>query len=163
MLLHNQRGAAITWDGEVEYKWEPYGACEVPDVLVPLIKSTGFPVDVAPVPPKEKAERAAALTTEAESALELERVRQALASAEARAVEAKAAAEAADIRATAVRAEADAIKEELRVRTEELRSARSDAAGFEKLIVEKTAELAKLKEQLKVEQAKHAAPETKKK
>ena len=57
MLLHNQRGAEISWE---DFSWAPYGACDVPDELVPLIKSTGFPVGVAPVPPKEKAARAAA-------------------------------------------------------------------------------------------------------
>jgi hypothetical protein len=157
MLLHNQRGAAISWEanGQV-YAWAPYGACELPDVYVPLIKSQGFPVDVVPVPPKEKAERHAALATEAEAAQEAGKLRKALESAEALVLESKSAAEAADIRAADVRAELEKVTELLRTREEELRVSRGEAAECGKLLTEATAEIAKLKEQLALEQAKSA-------
>lgn len=50
MLLHNQRGVAISWDDGGYFKWEPFGSCEVPDELAELIKATGFPVGAAPAP-----------------------------------------------------------------------------------------------------------------
>jgi hypothetical protein len=164
MLLHNQRGASVSWEANgVVYEWAPYGACELPDAYVPLIKSEGFPVDVTPVPPKEKAERAAALATESDAAVEIESLRKAAATAEALAAEAKRAAEAADIRATAVREEADGAKERVRVLEEELRSLRADATEYESMIAAASAENAKLKEQLKLEHAKTAELSPKKK
>lgn len=164
MLLHNQRGATVSWEanGQV-YEWAPYGACELPDNLVPLIKSEGFPVDVAPVPPKAKAERAAALATESEAALALQRAQKDLADALDVAQEARAAAAAADVRATAVREEADAAKERVLALEEEVRTLRSDAAAFEKLIAESSAKVAKLEAQLKVDAQAKSAPKTKEK
>ncbi len=158
MLLHSQRGAPLSWEANgVVYEWAPYGACELPDNLVPLIKSEGFPVDVAPVPPKEKADRAAALATESEAAAALEHARKDLDMANARAQEAKSAAEAADLRATALRADLDAATERNRVLEEEVRSLRADATEYEGMINASSKEVAKLKEQLK------AAHEPKKK
>lgn len=157
MLLHNQRGALVSWEAHGRtYEWAPYGACELPDDLVPLIKSEGFPVDVAPVPPKEKAERTAALMVESDAAATIEKLRNDLANAEARAQEARAAAEASDIRATGVRAEADAAKERVRVLEEETRTLRSDSTEYERMVADSSAEVAKLREQLKLEQASRA-------
>lgn len=157
MLLHNQRGAAVSWEAHGRtYDWAPYGACDLPDDLVPLIKSEGFPVDVAPIPPKEKAERSAALMAESGAAATIEKLRSDLATAEARAQEAKAAAEASDIRATAVRAEADGAKERIRVLEEETRTLRTDATEYERMVADSSAEVVKLKEQLKLEQASRA-------
>ncbi len=157
MLLHNQRGSRIAWE-DGGFEWEPYGACEVPDGLVPLIKSTGFPVDVAPVAPREKARRAAEQQSESEleSELEaeLEKAKRALLASEDATTQAKAAAQAADIRATQVRADADQAIERVRVLDEEVRALRADAAEFEKMFSDQSAEIGKLKEMLALEHAK---------
>jgi hypothetical protein len=152
MLLHNQRGSRITWE-DGGFEWEPYGACEVPDALVPLIKSTGFPVDVAPVAPREKARRAAEQHSESASEVEIEAAKKALLAAEDAANQAKCATEAADIRAAQVRVEADQAIERARVLDEEVRVLRADAPVFEKMIADQAAEIAKLKESLALEQA----------
>jgi hypothetical protein len=149
MLLHNQRGSRIAWE-DGGFEWEPYGACEVPDGIVDLIKSTGFPVDVAPVAPREKARRAAEQQSESELEAELEKAKKALLASEDAASQAKAAAEAADIRATQVRAEAD----RARVLDEEVRALRADATEFEKMLSDQSAEIGKLKEALALERAK---------
>lgn len=148
MLLHNQRGAAISWDGDVEYKWEPYGACDVPDELVPLIRATGFPVDVAPVAPREKARRAVEAASESEQTTALEAAKAALASAVDATGEAKAAAAAADARATEARKDADQFKERVRVLEEEARTLRGSATDLETLVSEKSREIGKLKQEL---------------
>ncbi|UOF77389.1 hypothetical protein [Caudoviricetes sp.] len=151
MLLHNQRNAVISWEADGrEYTWQPYGACDLPDVFVPLIRAQGFPVDVVPVPPKEKAERAAAEQTDSEMALALEAARKETAAATVLVTEAKAAAEAADQRAATVRAELDAANERVRVLEEELRSVRGDSAAYEKLLSESAAKISKLEEELKI-------------
>lgn len=153
MLLHNQRGAPVSWEANgVVYEWAPYGACELPDNLVPLIKSEGFPVDVAPVPPKEKADRAAALATESETVAALERARKEADLADGRAREAKAAAEAADVRATGIRAELDSANEKCRVLEEQVRSLRADATEYEGMLSASSKEIAALKERLKAAQ-----------
>jgi hypothetical protein len=153
MLLHNQRGSRIAWE-DGGFEWEPYGACEVPDGIVDLIKSTGFPVDVAPVAPREKARRAAEQQSESELEAELEKAKKALLASEDAASQAKAAAEAADIRATQVRAEADQAIERARVLDEEVRALRADATEFEKMLSDQSAEIGKLKEALALERAK---------
>ncbi len=164
MLLHNQRGATVSWEahGRV-YEWAPYGACELPDDLVPLIKSEGFPVDVVPVPPKEKAERTAALMAESDAEATIEQLRKDLATASALAQESKAAAEASDIRASSVRDEADAAKERVRVLEEEVRTLRTDATEYERMVADASAEAVRLKEQLKLEQASRSASKPKEK
>lgn len=151
MILHNQRGASVSWeaDGTV-YKWEPYGACELPDNLVPLIKSEGFPVDVTSVTPKERAQIAASLASDSEVEQALEQTRKSLALAETRLLEAKSAAEAADLRAGALRTELDAASERLRVSEQELQSLRSDSGEYEKMVADGQGEIARLKERVKV-------------
>lgn len=153
MLLHNQRGSRISWE-DGGFSWEPYGACEVPDALVPLIKSTGFPVDVAPVAPREKARRAAEQLSESELEAEIEKAKKALLASEDAAGQAKAAAEAADIRAAQVRVEADQAIERTRVLEEEVRTLRADASEFEKMLSDQSTEIGKLKEALAIEHAK---------
>jgi hypothetical protein len=162
MLLHNQRGARVSWEanGQV-FAWEPYGSCEIPDVLVAHIKSEGFPVSVNPVAPKERAERAAAETTESQQALELAQLRKDLDQAKTQLRDAIATAEASDLRANAVRAEADGAAERARVLEQEVAGLRKDAAEYEKLLAESATQMGKLREQLKLEQAK--APEAQKK
>lgn len=149
MLLHNQRGAPISWEAHGRiYRWEPYGACELPDDLVPLLKGQGFPVDVTPVPAKAKAEQAAVVLSDDAKTQEITRLRKELADAEARAAEAKQAAEAADLRGTAARADADAVQETVRVQDEQIRTLRRDADEYQKLLAEAGQEAARLREQL---------------
>lgn len=152
MLLHNQLNAPISWEalGAV-YSWEPYGALELPDELVPLIRSEGFPVDVAPVPPREKSGRAAAEAaahaTESETAKALAAAREQVNEAEERARVAKAAAEAADLRAAGLRGELDGANSQILALNEEVRTLRADAGEYEKMLSEQSTELAKLKGQ----------------
>lgn len=151
MLLHNQRSAAVSWEALGHtYAWEPYGACEVPDHLVPLLKSEGFPVSTTPVPPKEKAERAAAAATEDEKAALIDKLKRELVAEKALVKEAQSATEAAEQRAASARKEADVLAEKLRASEEQLRVSKSDAEGFAKLLDESNGENEKLKQQLKV-------------
>jgi hypothetical protein len=164
MLLHNQRGAPLSWEANgTVYGWEPYGACELPDELVPLIKSEGFPVSVTPVAPKERANRAAEQAAEAEASVALEQARKELALVATRLQDAVAVAEASDVRASKARAEADESLAKVRALEEEARSLRKDAAEYERLLAGAAAEIAKLKEQLKTETAKGGSPKSKEK
>jgi hypothetical protein len=156
MILHNQRGASVSWEANGrEYKWDGYGACEVPDELVHHLKAQGFPVDTTPVPPREKAERAAAGLTEDAKTAEIERLGKELAGALALAGEAKRAAEAADIRATSARADADAANQDRLALEEQIRTLKSDTGEYEKMIAASSSEVTALKEQLRLELAKH--------
>lgn len=164
MLLHNQRGAPLSWEANGKtYEWEPYGACEVPDELVTHIKSEGFPVGIAPVAPKERADRAAAQATEAETSVALDKARKELGLVSTKLQDAVATAEAADVRASKAQTEADAAVAKGRALEEEARSLRKDAAEYEDLLSKSAAEIAKLKEQLKTESAKAGSPKSKEK
>lgn len=157
MLLHNQRGASVSWEanGQV-FSWEPYGSCEIPDELVEHIKSEGFPVAVTPVAPKERAERAAAEVSESQQASELVRLRKELEQTKAQLRDALATAESSDQRANAARADADGAAARVQTLEQEAAALRKDAVAFEKLLAESGAELERLKGQLKLEQAKPA-------
>lgn len=159
MILHNQKGASVSWEANGrEYRWDPYGACEVPDELVPHLKAQGFPADVAPVPPKEKAERAAASLTDDAKTAEIEKLTKELSTAQALAGEAKRAAEAADLRATAARSEVDGLKDAVRAKDEQLRTAQTDVAEYERMLVETNTKNQDLADQLRLaEAAKHPA------
>ena len=163
MLLHNQRGASVSWEasGRV-FEWEPYGSCEIPDELVPHIKAEGFPVSVSPVAPKERAERAAAEASESQQAAELVRLRKELEQAKTQLRDALATAEASDRRANAAQADADGAAVRIRTLEQEATGLRKDAAEYDRLLAESGAAIDKLKEQLKLEQAKAAEPPKKK-
>lgn len=155
MLLHNQLGRAVSWE---DYSWEPYGSCEVQDEHFAHMKAQGFPVDVAPVPPKQKAERAAAEMTSDAQTVEIEKLRKQVADSESVATEAKRAAEASDIRATSVRAEVEVAKDRVRVLEEENRAMRSDAGEYDKMVADLSGEVSRLKEQLQLELARQTLP-----
>lgn len=160
MLLHNQRGAVISYEFRRKvYTWDAYGACEVPDELLEFLRLEGFPVDTSPVPPREKAERAAALITDDAKTAEIEKLRKDLADAEARFGEAKRSAETAELRATAARTDADDLEDKVRGLEEQVRALKSDASVYEKMIADQTAEITNLKNALKIESAKTAPPQ----
>jgi hypothetical protein len=149
MKLHNQKGAAISWEAlGVTYEWAPYGACDVPDKLVPLLRSEGFPVDVTPVPPKEKAARAAAEQTEEAKDAEIARLAKALSSAEALVVEARAATEAAESRATAADNEAKLNAATVAELQDRVATLQRDADEFQQLLLDASKEKTQLREQL---------------
>ncbi len=155
MLLYNQVSKPVEWEANgVDYKWAPYGSCEVPDIYVPLLKLEGFPVDSVPIPPKEKAERAAAAMSEDAKEAEIQKLKKQLSDEEARAGESKRAAEAADLRATSAREHAEKAFEKVSALEEEIRTLRSDAAEYEKMIADQSSEIARLEETLQIELAK---------
>jgi hypothetical protein len=155
MLLHNQRGARVSWEaaGQV-FEWEPYGACDIPDELVPHIKSEGFPVSISPLAPKERADLVAAEIEKSQQSSVIGQLRNELERTRAQLREAVATAEISDRGANAARAEADSAASRASALEQEAASLRKDAAEYEKLLAESAAELGKLREQLKLIQPK---------
>lgn len=103
MKLYNQRRVSISFDSAGhDYRWEPYGSCEVPDSLLPHMKACGFPVSVTPVPPEAKAAAIADEASAAQRGDELERLKNVAALASAEAVAAKAAAEESAVKVTSL-------------------------------------------------------------
>jgi hypothetical protein len=126
MLLYNQKRHPLTWDAQGKiYEWEAFGVCDVPDDLVPHVKSQKVPVDVAPVAPEIKAAVIVDEQRAASRSDEVLQLKEALRLAEADAAAARQAVESAEARKRDAEAEtADAAKA---IREEKARAAQFEA------------------------------------
>jgi hypothetical protein len=149
MLLHNQTSKSIQWEADgATYKWDPHGSCEVPDRWRANLRDQGFPVDVTPVTPQQRAEQSATAEREAAARSELVKLQGKLADAEARASAATKEAETAQSREE--KAHADLKKEKARAATleEQLAIAKKDVAECEQLFADESAKRETLEKQL---------------
>ncbi len=149
MLLHNQKNAPISWEADgVSYKWEPFGACEVPDQWLEHLRAQNFPVDVSPVPPQAKVEQVSAEERAALESSAIVQLKKKLADAEARGAAAAEATEAAERRETKANEAAAAAEAKVGGLEEQIKLLRSDQSEYEKMVSEANAKAQRLQAEL---------------
>lgn len=145
MLLHNQRGAALSWEANgVPYEWEPYGSCEVPDMWLPVLRGQGFPVDVSPVPPQTKADDAARAEQEAVASSQVTQLKEQLAKATASSAESAKAAELSASRETKALERLKDSEDKNKTLRDQLATAKHEISEYEKLLAESMAKVTDL-------------------
>lgn len=143
MILHNQIGKPVEFSALGKtYTWEGFGSCDVPEELAEHIKLEGLPIDVAPVPPKVKADIAFEAEMSKERADVVKKLKKELEAAKAESSEAKSATEAAEKRAKEAEDKAAEAVERIKLLEDQLRQAKSEAAEFEKMATEAKKEAA---------------------
>jgi predicted nucleic acid-binding Zn-ribbon protein len=142
MLLHNQTQHRLDWEAlGRKYRWDAYGACEVPGDLVAHLVAQKFPVAEIPVAPETKARRVAEEERATIRSDEYLRLKESLAAAEADAKAARAEIQAAESRRETAEARSVALSDRVRALESELASAKADTKAAEELIAETTRKL----------------------